>query len=87
MIIPQVPTENIMDENGSLHPVWQNFFNILVTQMQKDLSNEGIKAPEQANSNFAKLAGTDKKGAILYDSDNDVLKVNINGTFKTILTS
>jgi hypothetical protein len=77
-------TDKIIQEDGSLHPSWQAFFNQIVTQMQTHLSDEGYKVPQQKTATITTLATGGTHGALLYDSDLHQLKVNINGTFKTI---
>lgn len=85
MNIPNLPLDAIVDQSGKLTDPWKVFFEQLISELQKNVSNEGYILPEQPTSNIALL--TDLKGAIIYDSDNDLAKVNLNGTFRTILTA
>lgn len=72
--------------NMHMHPYWYGLFSQLNTQMMSNLSNEGFVPPSQPAANIALLTQS-KNGTLVYDSDNDLMKVNINGTFKTITTS
>lgn len=86
-IIPNFQSSQFVDKNGNLMPNWQITLNQLFNQLQSYLSNEGLKVPQQTTANINTL-NTDKSiGVLLYDSNANELKVNINGVFKTITTS
>lgn len=98
LLIPNLPPAqqelfSVMDAPGGkryhMHPVWHSFFSQLTTALQFNLSQEGIIVPKQTALNIAKLNVTnpDKFGATIYDNDNHVAKINLNGVFKTITTS
>lgn len=95
MIIPNFQNTKIVDRNGYLTEEWQNIFQALFTALQGNVSEEGFHIPQQSAANIATLqtqfaAATNPAtyyGDMLYDSTNDLLKVNIAGTFKTITTS
>jgi len=84
--IPKFINEPPVQKDGTWHPAWQQFFNQLVTQMQSNLSDEGYKLPQQTPANITTLQTPASTGAVLYDSTNHVMKVNINGTWKTVQT-
>jgi len=85
MIIPNFVDEKIVDKNGNLSDSWKQIFSQLITQLQKNLSNEGHVVPSQGTTNIATIfADPDKSGALLYDKDTHQLKVNVNGSVKTI---
>jgi hypothetical protein len=85
MNIPSVPPHPlIVPDSGNLHPAWRGYFDQLTMLLQQNLSNEGYKIPQQTTANVTALNTAKSTGALLYDSDTDELKVNINGTFKTV---
>lgn len=86
MKIPNLIHEKIIDEHGRLHPAWRDVLEQLFTQLQLNLSNEGYVVPQQPTTNITKLNTSKSIGALLYDSTTNELKVNLNGTFKTIQT-
>lgn len=96
MLIPNIPPrqhellEVLTQPDGSkrymMHPAWHDFLSQLTIELQNNASNQGIVMPKQPAANFAFL-NPQKFGAIVYDSDNNVAKINLNGTFKTITTS
>lgn len=83
-LIPNYMRMKIADKDGHPTNEFHNFMSALTQVLQSSLSNEGIKTPQQSADNIALLNLPQSKGALLYDSDNDELKVNINGTFKTV---
>jgi hypothetical protein len=74
----------IVDSNGMASPDFANFLNLLIQALQGHLSPEGLKAPQQTTANITALNTAESKSAVLYDKDTHELKVNINGTFKTV---
>lgn len=58
--------------------------NQLITQLQKNLSSEGYKVPQQATSTITSLNTMQSVGALLYNSTTHQLMVNIAGTFKVV---
>lgn len=87
MNIPNLLSHPLVDNDNMMHPAWRDFFSQLITEMQNNLSNEGYKVPQQPTANVTALNTDKSKGALLYDNQTDELKVNINGTFKTVQTS
>lgn len=45
MIVPNVPTQPIVDEQGNTTKPWDNFFEQQTQEMQQSLSNEGFWIP------------------------------------------
>lgn len=87
-LIPNLPYNTpLVDKHGTMHPIWNNFFNQFIGVLQRNLSTEGYLLPQQTAANISSLNTPNSTGALLYDSDNNLLKVNINGTFKTVTTS
>lgn len=84
MNIPNFFVGQFVDKNGYLTPFYQNLFQQLFTQMQANLSNNGIGLPLQDSATIALLNTTASTGKMLYDSDTDEAKVNIAGTFRVI---
>jgi hypothetical protein len=88
MNIQEFVSSKIVDENGYLTQEAQIIFNQLFTQLQINFSDEGLVVPPQSAENIAQLELADaENGTLLYDETNDLMKVNIAGVFKTVLTS
>jgi hypothetical protein len=50
MIIPNVPTDSMLDEKGVISKPWENFFNQSAQQQQQSLSNEGFWIPSVSSA-------------------------------------
>lgn len=95
MNVPNFQNIQVIGKGGFFTDEWQNMLQQLITQMQNNLSDEGFHIPQQTAANIAILqtqfaASPDPSaynGVMLYDTTNDLLKVNIAGTFKTVTTS
>ena len=85
MTIPVFDNIRMVDKEGMLTPEWKSILTDLFATLQDRMSDEGLVMPSQPASNIALLTSSDN-GAMVYDSDNNVAKININGTFKTIQT-
>lgn len=72
------------EKDGSMHQDLFNYLGQLVQQLQANLSDQGYVMPQQTTANIAQLTGTQSIGAMLYDSDTNELKININGTWKVV---
>lgn len=72
---------------AQLHPAWMNFFTQLIQELQGNVSNEGYKIPALTADQIIQIENQKSNTALVYDSDNNVLRINLNGTFKTITTS
>ncbi len=85
MMIPNVLNTKIADENGNLTDEWMLLITQLVTELQLNLNNEGYKLPQLETVDINKLTDVDKsKGAMIYDSTTNQMKVNINGTWRVV---
>ena len=86
MNVPNVLTEKMVDEKGYLTPAWRQYHTQMNSQMNTYLSNEGIVIPKQNTEDTTKIltSSTSPVGKILYDSQTNQLKVNINGVIKII---
>lgn len=51
MIVPNVPTQNIVDEQGNNTKAWENYFEQTTQEMQQSLSNEGFWIPSVSSAN------------------------------------
>lgn len=87
MIIPNFIDIKVVDEKGYFTPEWREIMNTLFTQMQNNLSEEGIQLPLQDDTNVGLLNNSKSKARLLYNSDTNKAIVNINGTYKEILTT
>jgi uncharacterized protein YjiK len=97
MNIPNLPhpTTPLMDPNnkGSMNHAWQLYFNQLTSQLQQNTQQSLVVS---AVSSDSKGTATEKMnqiasnannvGGLVYNADTNLLYVNINGTFKQIVT-
>lgn len=84
MNIPNLLINRAVTKDGKLHPEFERVLTQLIQELQKNLSNEGYKVPQQPTPKITQLNTQNSIGALLYDSDTHQLKVNINGTFKVV---
>jgi len=87
MILPSFLHTKIVDKDGYPTEDFKNFLTNLVMPLQQNLSNEGYKLPFQTEENIAILDNPKSTGMMLYDEKNNVVKVNLNGTYKTVQTA
>lgn len=83
-MIPNFMQMKISDKDGMPTDEFRRFMEELTQTLQNFVSNEGIKTPEQTTANITALNTQQSKGALLYNNETHELKVNINGTFKTV---
>ncbi len=84
MNIPTFTDAKITDENGNLTQIWKDIFFQLLNELQDNASDEGLVVPQQTTTNIGLLDPTKYIGALIYDSDTNEFKVNINGTYKVV---
>lgn len=89
MLVPSYAPEKSVETDkelaGYFTTAWRLIFTNLLIEMQRTLSNEGFVPPSLEACDIAKLVNAEN-GTLIYDSTNDLMKVNIAGTFKTIVT-
>ncbi len=86
MNIPNFIDSQVVDKDGKLTDTWKQILSQLFAQLQGGLSEEGILVPQQKTENINLLTGEKNYGKLIYDSSTNKLKINLNGTFKTITT-
>lgn len=86
MKIPSVPQVQFITKEGDAHPQWREFFRELSIALQQNLSDEGYNIPPQSTDNITLLNNAKSVRNLVYDSTAHELKINLNGTFKTIQT-
>lgn len=84
--IPSFVGTQVVTKDGYFTPVWANIMSQLIEQLQLNYSAEGLTVPDQTASNITLLNTTESANKFLVDSDNDLLKINLGGVFKTIPT-
>lgn len=92
MNIPNLPATDAWitkNEKGhyDFHPHIKSVLQQLFNELQTNVSNEGYKVPQQPTATITQLNTAQSKGALLYDSEQNKLFVNENGTFKEVLTA
>jgi hypothetical protein len=81
------PSINIIDKDGKLDQSWDKYFSILDTELNYYFGTDGTLFAFRTYSDITNLLNTNSLiGRILYDSDNQVMRVNNTGQFKEILT-
>jgi len=73
-------------ENVYLTPEWSNLLQQLFSELQQNVSNEGYFLPQRDSTTITTLDTTESTGAIIYDSDTNEFKGNVNGTYKVFLS-
>lgn len=83
--LKSIPIAELKEEDGKYYftPQMANMFIQLFTELQQNLSNEGFKIPQQTTSNINILDNALSTAAIIYDSDTNEFKGNVDGVFKT----
>jgi hypothetical protein len=79
MRFPNFLDDKFTDANGYLSDTWRHILMQMFQTLQGNLSTEGIKVPQQTDTNVG-LIGTDKAiGAIIYNNDptKNYLMVNL----------
>ncbi len=87
MKTPSLNKLQVANSDGSIHTDLRNFLSALLIGINTSLSDEGINIPAQSASNIVLLNNMKSNRNIIYDSDNKVAKINIDGVYKTITTS
>lgn len=87
MIIPNMPTSPVVNQDGELTREWFQFFAQLTTELQINLNDEVYKIPQQPTTNINQLTDASFEASIVYDSTIDEFKVNKNGVWETIDTT
>jgi hypothetical protein len=86
-IFPDLPRSTVaVKPNGEWQPEWRQFFEQLVQALQQNYTPEGLILPSQTAANITLLTNS-VGGTLLYDSTDNVGKINLNGTWHTITTS
>jgi len=95
MDIPSYIPMRVVDENGYFTPEWSNLFNQIITQLQINYGNEGLKPPNLTTTEINQLVTIAGEGAsqaavsnsnIFFDSttnNSTSMKTIINGTLYT----
>jgi len=84
MNITNIPQKQVLDKSGNLTSAWRVFFNQIVNQLQEFLSIERYKLPSKSTSDVINLGTSDNKGSILYDNEEEFVKINCNSEYKPV---
>ena len=82
MKIPNLPHEKPIDDNGQWTVAWSLWMQQLTYCLQNNLSDQGLRLPLQPTSIITQLNKPTNSGALIYDSDTQQFKGNLNGSFK-----
>lgn len=87
MNTPSLGDIKASNPDGSMHNELRVLLGQIITQLQQNLSNEGYKLPQLSTAQITQLNTDKSKTALVYNHETDEAFVNINGTFKKILTA
>jgi len=87
MKIPNFIDTQVINKDGYLTPSWKQILAQLFTELQLNLSDEGIIMPQQTTANITQLNISKYIGGLVYNSDTDKGMINIAGTYKNIITA
>lgn len=80
------PGIKVADKEGAPTSEFTNFMNALLQQMQQKLSSNGYQFPEMTAAQVATMTGQEKRFLVVGQTDDNTLRVNINGVIKEIPT-
>jgi len=87
MKVPDYVNAKVIDENGMMSDIWRNIQNQLLTELQKNFSDEGLVPPMQSTANISVINPSATNGTLIYDEDTNELKVRLSdGNFHVIQT-
>jgi len=86
MKIPVFDNIKFVDKEGYLTPEWTNILQALFQSLQADFSDEGLVIPSQTAANISKLTDA-PNWTVIGDTTNNLLKIKINGAWKSINTT
>jgi hypothetical protein len=85
MNIPNFIDSVLTGKDGKLTSEWRQFLTQLTGQLQKNLSDQtGVIVPQQSTDNITTMGVPENIGSLVYDKSTHELKVNINGTYRTV---
>jgi hypothetical protein len=82
MKIPNLPNEKPIDEKGQWTASWSLWLQQFVGMLQKQLSDQGLCVPQQPTTIITQLNKSNNTGTLIYDSETQQFKGNVNGAFK-----
>lgn len=86
MKLPNLTFGPICDNNFNVSTEWAQYFSQTTQQIQENFSDNGVVLPKQTSANISLLSGSSNIGLMVYDSDTNEFKININGTWKVVQT-
>lgn len=89
ILIPNFSNTKAIDDKGNWTPEWANIMQQLISQLQLNYSNEGLKVPQQTTdviNDIGVLPNTPPKteGSLLVDSTTKELKLYIDGAWHIV---
>lgn len=85
-MLPTFDNIKIIDDEGYWSDSWRSIMQQLFETLQSKMNAEGLVVPSQSAANIALLTNS-PNGTLVYDYDNNLLKIRINSAWKTITTS
>lgn len=87
MNMPPFDLTHVANEDGTPHPKFKQLMDMLITNFNNNLSNNGYIQPHQATEIITQLNTPASIGATIYNSTTHKLMVCENGVFKTVTTT
>lgn len=90
MKIPPFTRQVFTEKSGFLSSPFQYFFDVLVQQMQENLSDDGLVVPSLTTQEINDVADPTNdnsmpNGTLWYDTDTNELKLKKNGVVVVII--
>lgn len=85
MNIPNYIPEKVITKDGDFTAGWMIVIQNLLQELQNNVGNNGFVIPSLTFAQISQLTNS-VNGTMIYDTTNNVLRVNIGGTFKIIQT-
>lgn len=89
MNVPNLPHPSvpIATKTGQMAPDWYRFFDQLISESQKNLSEEGLSVPQQTSENISVLQAGAPSPSIIYNNETHKPLISVNGVYKEIVTA
>jgi hypothetical protein len=80
------PLTPVVKQGGQMHDDWYLYFSQLTSELQNNISEEGLGLPQQNTANISVLQASPPKPSIIYNSETDTPLIRVKGVYKAIQT-
>jgi hypothetical protein len=81
--LPQ-PSSEVVNDQKMLDTIWYLFLSQLITELQNQLSPNGMMIPSQNTATIATLNNAKTLNTMIINSDTQQLLVNITGVYQAV---